>query len=112
MANERSATYGEAVEAPRYSCALGGAYSTAVAAFGTVPVLHSGAGCGMGQLFGQQYAGGQNAGGPLGGTNTPCSCLMEEHVIFGGDNKLRNLIESSIELMNGEVFSFKTVCRN
>ncbi|HEX9059225.1 MAG TPA: nitrogenase component 1 [Clostridia bacterium] len=110
MANEKSLAYGEAVEAPRYSCALGGAYSTAVAAFGTVPLLHSGAGCGMGQLFGQQYAGGQNAGGPLGGTNTPCSCLMEEHVIFGGDNKLRNLIESSIELMNGEVFSVISGC--
>ncbi|HEY9061830.1 MAG TPA: nitrogenase component 1 [Pseudobacteroides sp.] len=110
MSNENSVNYGEAAEAPRYSCALGGAYSTAVAAFGTVPILHSGAGCGLGQLFGQQYAGGQNAGGPLGGTSTPCSCLMEEHVIFGGDDKLRNLVESSIDLMNGELFSVISGC--
>ncbi len=56
-----------AIEAPRYSCALGGAYSTAVGILGVVPpILHSGgAGCGIGQLFGQFYGGGQNAGGPL-----------------------------------------------
>ena len=28
-----------AIEAPRYSCALGGAYATAVGIFGVVPIL-------------------------------------------------------------------------
>ena len=76
-----------AVEAPRYSCALAGAYSTAVGFYGVVPILHQGTGCGIGQLFGQFYTGGQNAGGPFGGTSTPCSSLIEQHVIFGGENK-------------------------
>jgi nitrogenase molybdenum-iron protein alpha/beta subunit len=80
--------YPEVMEAPRYSCALAGAYSTAVGIYGAVPILHSGLGCGIGQLFGQFYAGGQNAGGPQGGTSTPCSGLVEEHVIFGGEDKL------------------------
>lgn len=99
-----------AIEAPRYSCALAGAYSTAVGIFGVVPILHSGAGCGIGQLFGQFYGGGQNAGGPYGGTSTPCSSLVEEHVIFGGEKKLESLIESTVELVNGELFAVISGC--
>lgn len=102
--------YPEVAEAPRYSCALGGAYSAALSVFGTVPVLHSGSGCGLGQLFGQHYAGGQNIGGPLGTTSTPCSCLVEEHVIFGGEDKLRELIKSTIELVKGDLFAVISGC--
>ncbi|MCQ6963650.1 nitrogenase component 1 [Methanolobus chelungpuianus] len=100
----------DAIEAPRYSCALGGAYSTSIGIFGTVPILHSGAGCGIGQLFGQFYGGGQNAGGPHGGTSTPCSSLVEEHVIFGGEKKLSNLIKSTSELVNGELLAVISGC--
>ncbi|MDD1750091.1 MAG: hypothetical protein LUO89_09475 [Methanothrix sp.] len=102
--------YPEVMEAPRYSCALAGAYSTAVGIYGVVPILHSGLGCGIGQLFGQFYAGGQNAGGPQGGTSTPCSGLVEEHVIFGGEDKLRRLIKSSIELMQGDLYAVLSGC--
>lgn len=99
-----------AIEAPRYSCALGGAHSAALALYGAVPILHSGAGCGLGQLFGQHYAGGQNSGGPQGTTNTPCSSLIEEHVIFGGENKLRDLIKSTIEIMEGNFYAVISGC--
>src|SRR5664279_3413433 len=92
----------DSIEAPKYSCALGGAYGTALGVYGLVPLLHSGLGCGLGQLFGQLYAGGQNAGGPVGGTSTPTTGLVEEHVIFGGEDKLKRLIESSAELMEGD----------
>ena len=102
--------YPEVMEAPRYSCALAGAYSTTIGIYGAVPILHSGLGCGIGQLFGQFYAGGQNAGGPQGGTSTPCSGLVEEHVIFGGEDKLRRLIKSSIELMQGDLYAVLSGC--
>jgi nitrogenase molybdenum-iron protein beta chain len=101
---------GRSLEAPRFSCSLGGALGTAVGIFGTVPILHSGAGCGVGQLFGQLYAGGQNAGGPQGGTSTPCSSLVEHHVVFGGEEKLKDLISSSIELMDGDLYAVITGC--
>jgi nitrogenase molybdenum-iron protein beta chain len=97
-------------EAPRYSCSLGGALSTTLALYGGVPILHSGAGCGLGQQFGITYAGGQNAAGGQGTTNTPCSCLVEEHVIFGGEEKLRNLIRTSIEVMVGNFFAVISGC--
>ena len=98
------------LEAPRYSCALAGAYGTTLGINGGVPILHSGAGCGIGQLFGTLYAGGQAAGGNEGGTSTPCSCLVEEHVIFGGEEKLRNLIQSTTEIFNGELFVVISGC--
>jgi nitrogenase molybdenum-iron protein beta chain len=99
-----------AIEAPRFSCALGGALGTAIGIYGVVPILHSGAGCGIGQLFGQLYTGGQNAGGPQGGTSTPCSSLVECHVVFGGEEKLRDLIRSSTELMDGEIYAVINGC--
>ncbi len=109
-APENSAEYPEVMEAPRYSCALAGAYSTAIGTFRLVPILHSGLGCGLGQLFGQFYAGGQNAGGPYGGTSTPCSGLVEEHVIFGGEKKLRKLIRSTIDLVDGDLYVVLAGC--
>ena len=102
--------YPEIAEAPRYSCALAGVMGTVLGIFGGVPILHSGAGCGLGNQFGLTYAAGENSGGPQGGTNTPCSCLVEEHVIFGGENKLRNLIASTIELMHGDFFTVISGC--
>lgn len=105
-----SEEYPEVMEAPRYSCALAGAYSTAIGTFRVVPILHSGLGCGLGQLFGQFYAGGQNAGGPYGGTSTPCSGLVEEHVIFGGEKKLRKLIRSTIDLVDGDLYVVLAGC--
>ncbi|MDR2623024.1 MAG: nitrogenase [Methanobrevibacter sp.] len=98
------------LEAPRFSCSLAGAYGTTLGICGGVPILHSGAGCGIGQLFGTLYAGGQGAGGNEGGTSTPCSCLVEEHVVFGGENKLRDLIQSTIEIFNGDLFVVISGC--
>lgn len=98
------------LEAPRYSCSLAGAYGTTLGITGAVPILHSGAGCGVGQLFGTLYAGGQSAGGNEGGTSTPCSCLVEEHVIFGGETKLRNLVQSTTEVFNSDLFVVISGC--
>ena len=98
------------IEAPRYGCALSGAYESVIGLNSGVPILHSGAGCGISQLHGSSYAGGQNAPGDYGGTSTPCSCLVEEHVIFGGEKKLRDLIDSSIKLLNAELFVVISGC--
>ncbi|BBB89638.1 MAG TPA: nitrogenase component 1 [Methylomusa anaerophila] len=100
----------EIVEAPRYSCAMGGAYAAALATFGSVPILHSGGGCGFAQNFGQSFASGLNSPGPVGGASTPCSTLVEEHVIFGGEDKLRKLIDSTIKLMPGDLYTVISAC--
>ncbi|MDR2368308.1 MAG: nitrogenase [Deltaproteobacteria bacterium] len=96
--------YPEVAESPRFTCALGGAYSAALATYGAVPILHSGSGCGMANAHGMTYASGLNSGGPSGTTVTPCSSLIEEHVVFGGEDKLRRLIETTISVMKGDLY--------
>jgi len=49
---QEASLYPEIVEAPRWTCSLGGAYITTTAVYGAVPILHSGAGCGIAQLLG------------------------------------------------------------
>lgn len=107
---EEALLYPEVVEAPRFTCALGGAYSAVLATYGAVPILHSGAGCGMANSHGMTFAAGLNTGGAQGTTNTPCSCLVEEHVIFGGEQKLRKLIDSTLKLMKGDLFAVISGC--
>lgn len=108
--SEINQNYPEIAEAPRWTCALGGAYVTTTAIYGAVPILHSGAGCGIAQLLGFFYAAGENAAGSQGGTSTPCSCLIDKHVIFGGEEKLWKLVESSLELMEGDLFIVISGC--
>jgi len=102
--------YPEVSESPRYTCALGGAYGATLATYGNVPILHSGAGCGMANAHGLTFASGLNTGGAQGTTSTPCSCLVEEHVIFGGEQKLKDLVKSSIEVMKGDLFTVISGC--
>jgi nitrogenase molybdenum-iron protein beta chain len=107
---EDSPAYPEIVEAPRWTCSFGGAYITTTAVYGAVPILHSGAGCGIAQLLGVHYAAGENAAGGQGGTSTPCSCLIEKHVIFGGEEKLRKLIDSTLQMMEGDLYVVISGC--
>lgn len=104
------AVYPEIAEAPRWTCSLGGAYLATTAIYGAVPILHAGAGCGIAQLLGFHYGAGENAAGGTGGTSVPCSCLIEKHVIFGGEDKLRKLIDSSIQLMEGDLYVVISGC--
>jgi len=97
-------------EAPRYSCSLAGAYASTLGVYGAVPILHSGGGCGVAQLFGQFYTAGECAPGVQGGTGTPCTSLVEQHVIFGAEDRLQKLIRSTTELMDGSLYVVITGC--
>jgi nitrogenase molybdenum-iron protein beta chain len=92
------------IEAPRYSCSLGGAYACVLETTGAIPVFHSGGGCGFAQWWALSLGAGEIGSGRTGGANALCSSLLEEHVVFGGEKKLRSLIKSGIELMNGDLF--------
>lgn len=107
--NEKNIKTGIA-EAPRYSCAFAGVYQSTVGLNKSVPVLHSGPGCGMVQVHGTGMAAGFNSLGDYGSTNAPCSSLVEEHVIFGGEQKLRDLIETSLQMFDAELFIVISGC--
>jgi nitrogenase molybdenum-iron protein beta chain len=64
----------------------------------------------MANAQGMTYASGLNSGGAQGPTITPCSGLIEEHVVFGGEEKLRKLIDTTLQIMKGDLFVVITGC--
>ena len=94
----------ESVEQPRYTCALGACQSVVAIKRG-VPILHSGPGCGrkVGALIGQGE-------GYAGGSTTPCTNADERDVVFGGEKKLRNVIENSFKVIDGDLYVVITGC--
>ncbi|MFA6342056.1 MAG: nitrogenase component 1 [Fibrobacteraceae bacterium] len=97
-------------ERPRYSCSLGGAITTAASVYRVVPVLHAGPGCGM-QLFnGIGYVAGFQAPAYIGSSALPSSNTRERDVVFGGEDRLRNLLRSAQEVMDADLYLVLTGC--
>lgn len=92
------------IEQPRYSCALG-AQQTVVAIKKAVPILHSGPGCSgkISSLIGQGE-------GYAGGNTIPCTNTGETEVIFGGEDKLRSVIEGAFKVIDAELYVVLTGC--
>lgn len=94
---------GNCIENPRTSCALGGALAVATSIDRTIPILHAGPGCGL------QVSVGQNTG-YIGGIGCPSTNMFEKEVIFGGTDRLRETIEGSLEVMDGDLYVVLTGC--
>ncbi len=92
------------IEQPRFSCALGSCHSVVAIKRG-VPILHSGPGCGskISQLIGQGE-------GYAGGSTAPCTNAEEQDVVFGGEKKLRSVIENSFKVIDGDLYVVITGC--
>lgn len=98
------------IEAPRFSCALGGALSTITAIEGIVPIIHAGPGCGVQLFYGQSFSGGFRGSGRIGGVSVPSTNTYEKEVVFGGEKRLREQIEKTIELIEGDRYVVLTGC--
>ncbi|MDR3267572.1 MAG: hydrogenase [Tannerella sp.] len=91
------------LDEPRYVCALGGA-QTVQAIHRAVPVFHSGPGC-AGRVSGDGSGTGYLT------TNTyPCSNISETETIFGGEDKLREIIRNSLKVIDGDLFVVLSGC--
>jgi len=97
------------VAEPRVSCALG-AQQTVVAIERATPIVHAGPGCSAmvhGFLTDGNGAQGSGArgGAMIVGTNTG-----EREVVFGGEAKLRSVIEAAPKVMDSDLFVVLTGC--
>jgi nitrogenase molybdenum-iron protein beta chain len=92
------------IEQERFTCALG-AMQTVVAIPKALPILHSGPGCGdmVSGFF-------QRSKGYAGGSTTPCSNFSEKEVVFGGVNRLRELVDNSYKILNSDLQVIFTGC--
>lgn len=92
------------IEQPRFSCALG-AQQTVVAIKRAVPVLHSGPGCSgkVSSLIGQGE-------GYAGGNTIPCTNASESEIVFGGEQKLRSVIDGAFKVIDADLYVVLTGC--
>ncbi|WP_010262634.1 nitrogenase component 1 [Treponema primitia] len=98
------------VDRPRYTCALGGAVGTLHAIPRAITIIHGSAGCG-GNINNALNAGaGYIGGGYCGGQAMPSSNVVERDVVFGGEGRLREQIQSTLELVDGDLFVVITGC--
>lgn len=97
------------ISRPRYGCALGAMY-TAAAIPGVVPITHCGPGCADKQYVSLAFYNGFQGGGYSGGAVPPSSNISEKEVVFGGDNRLRELIQASTKIMAADLFVVLTGC--
>ncbi len=97
------------VEQVRHVCSLGGLQSI-LAIHRAVPILHAGPGCGQ-KLWGA--IGVQNGGqgsGYAGGHTVPCTNASEQEIIFGGEEKLKTVIENAFRVIDADLFAVLTGC--
>ncbi|MBC3796475.1 nitrogenase component 1 [Acetobacterium tundrae] len=92
------------IEQQRFMCAIGG-MQTVVAIPRAVPILHSGPGCGtmVSGFF-------ERATGYSGGSTAPCTNFSESEVIFGGEEKLRELIKNTYKVLDTDLQVVLTGC--
>ncbi|MDR2197793.1 MAG: hypothetical protein LBO07_07535 [Coriobacteriales bacterium] len=92
------------IEQERYTCAIG-ALQSVVAIPRAVPILHSGPGCGT-MILGFFERGT----GYAGGYTSPCTNFSETEVVFGGVDKLRQLIVNTDKVLDSDLQVVLTGC--
>ncbi|HEY5586933.1 MAG TPA: nitrogenase component 1 [Ruminiclostridium sp.] len=92
------------IEQPRYSCAIG-AQQTVVAIRRGVPILHAGPGCSakVSALIGQGE-------GYAGGNTIPCTNAGEADIVYGGEDKLRSVIDGAFKVIDADLYVVLTGC--
>jgi len=92
------------IEQERYTCAIG-ALQSVVAIPKAVPILHSGPGCGdMIQGFFERSTG------YAGGSTSPCTNFSEKEVVFGGIDRLRQIITNTYKVLDSDLQVVLTGC--
>jgi nitrogenase molybdenum-iron protein beta chain len=99
----------DVVEQIRNVCALGALQSVA-AIERAIPIIHAGPGCGQKLWSALSSGNGFQGSGYAGGHSMPCSNSTENEIVFGGEEKLRDTIENSLKVMDGDFFVVLTGC--
>jgi nitrogenase molybdenum-iron protein beta chain len=92
------------IEQERYTCAIG-ALQSVVAIPRAVPILHSGPGCGnmiMGFF--------ERSTGYAGGSTSPCTNFSESEVVFGGVDRLREIVKNTYKVLDTDLQVVLTGC--
>ena len=97
------------VEQVRHVCALG-AFQSVLAIERAVPILHAGPGCGTKAWAAMGIDNGCQGSGYVGGHSVPCTNVSEKEIIFGGEERLRQLVANTLQVIDGDLFVVLTGC--
>jgi len=101
----RSCSTSGSIEQVRYVCSLG-ALTSVIAIPGAIPIAHCGPGCATKQFQAlssiHAYQGGE--------FHVPSTNCGNREVIFGGADRLDELIASTLKVMEAELFVVQTGC--
>jgi len=98
------------IDRPRYACALGGAIGTLRAIPRAIPIIHASAGCGQNLHVAINAGAAYLGGGYCGGNALPSSNIVERDIVFGGEDRLREQIQTTLEVMDGDIYVVLTGC--
>jgi nitrogenase molybdenum-iron protein beta chain len=97
-------------EMPRGSCALGGANTVFSSIHRVIPIYHSGPGCCMQTSAGTSFQSGFRSPASTGSVHTALSNMLENEVIFGGLDRLRDEVDGALEIYDADAFFVLTGC--
>jgi nitrogenase molybdenum-iron protein beta chain len=97
------------IEQVRYGCAIGAMQSVA-AIPRAIPITHCGPGCADKQFMNLAFYNGFQGGGYGGGAVIPSTNASEREVVFGGAARLNELVESSLKILDADLFVVLTGC--
>lgn len=97
------------IEQPRHLCALGAKQSVS-AIERAIPIVHAGPGCSSKLWGGLSFCNGFQGSGYAGGAAVPSTNSGEKEVVFGGEERLRRVIEGTLKVMDADLFVVLTGC--
>jgi nitrogenase molybdenum-iron protein beta chain len=77
---------------------------------GVIPIVHASMGCGGNLSGANSFGAGYWGAGYCGGGSIPTSAITETEIVFGGNDRLREEIESTLELIDGQLYIVATGC--
>jgi len=98
-----------ALSQQRYTCALA-AQQTVLAIPRGIPIVHAGPGCSQKAHAFLSLGAGYQGEGYAGGNSVSCTNASEQEVVYGGEKRLEQLIESSLKVVDGDLFVVLTGC--
>ncbi len=99
----------EYIEQPHFYCALG-AQQTVSAITRAIPIVHAGPGCCYKLYRALGMNGGYQGLGYAGGSAIPCTNSSEKEIVFGGDKRLREVIDGTLKVLDGDLYVVLTGC--
>lgn len=98
-----------AIEQPRQFCTLS-AQQSVIAIERAIPIVHAGPGCSSKLYGGLSFRNGFQGSSYAGGNAIPCTNMGEQDVVFGGEAKLRDIIDGALKVLDGDLYVVLTGC--